>query len=371
MDAEASRGAILVVDDSPQNLAVACSILRKAGFDPRPAESGPRALELAVSGDLDLVLLDVSMPGMDGFETCGRLKSDEKTRDLPVIFLTAAGTSDEDVIRGFDAGAVDYITKPVMDRILVSRVDTHVGLRRNSLELEAKNVSLAGELANRDRILYILSHDLKNSFSAVSDASAALDREWEDFDETTRREFIAAISESSGRSMGLLLRILAWSKAEIGGLAASEELLDPRLLLSEIAEELGPQVLKKEIALNLSIEEELPGIRAEGFALSTILRNLANNACKFTPKGGSIWLSAARGSRTMEFAVEDSGRGIEAEQAAGLTGAMVRSKPGTGGERGSGLGLLICGMLATRIGATISVGRREGGGTRIVVALPL
>jgi len=223
MDLEASRGAVLVVDDSPQNLAVACSILRKAGFDPRPAESGNRALELAASGDLDLVLLDVSMPGMDGFETCARLKSDAKTRELPVIFLTAAGTADEDVIRGFDAGAVDYITKPVVDRILVSRVGSHVGLRRKGLELAEKNVALARELTQRDHILYVLSHDLKNSFSAVRDASAVLDREWTDFDEATRREFIAAMRESASRSMGLLLQILAWSKAEIAGLASIDE----------------------------------------------------------------------------------------------------------------------------------------------------
>jgi len=120
----------------------------------------------------------------------------------------------------------------------------------------------------------------------------------------------------------------------------------------------------------VSVEEGLPSLQAEGFALSAILRNLANNSCKFTPPGGSIRLAAARKGEGIEFAVEDSGPGIDPEQAAGLSGTAVRSKPGTGGERGSGLGLLICGMLASRLGATIAVGKREGGGTRIELALP-
>jgi two-component system sensor histidine kinase/response regulator len=371
MNTNHTLGSVLVVDDSERNLAVACTILRKAGYDPRPAVSGLRALELAAAETPDLVLLDVSMPGMDGYETCARLKSDDKTRDIPVIFLTAAGTSSENVIQGFEAGAVDYITKPVVEKILVSRVGVHIRLRKIALDLAERNRAMAEEITARDRILYVLSHDLKNSFFGARDGAAMLDSDWDTMEEPLKRRFVYAIRESSERSAKLLLSVLEWSKAEIANQVMSFSELEPGTVISEVAEVIQQEADKKNISVEVLVEPGIPCAVTDRFALAAILRNLASNACKFTPEGGLITLSAGKGPDTIVFVVQDTGIGLESAQAAGLTGNFVRSKAGTAGESGTGLGLLICGMLASRIGCVIVVDREKTSGTRIAVSVPL
>jgi len=366
-----SLGSILVVDDSADNLAIECTILRKAGFDPRPADSGPRALELAAADLPDLVLLDVSMPGMDGYETCTRLKADKATSAVPVIFLTAAEVSPEAVLHGFDVGAVDYITKPVVEKILVARVGVQCRLGKIAADLAGRSRELAAEIEARDRMLYVLSHDLKNSFFVAQSGAELLQNEWSEMDEATRLSFIAAIGESAGRSIRLLLQILDWTKIEIGKHDVATSIVDTSGLLVDVVLGIGTEAQKKGLTVVQELGIEIPPVTTDPYAVSAILRNLATNACKFTPSGGIVRLGIRRLGASVEFYVEDTGPGLDPTQAAGLTGAHVKSTPGTAGERGSGLGLLICGLLATRIGTEIHVGRIDGKTTRISFQLPL
>ena len=370
MDENHGKGSVLIVDDLPQNLALASSILLKAGFDPRPVTSGAEALDLVAAEAPDLILLDISMPGMDGYETCRHLKANEATRDIPVIFLTAAQVEAEDAVRGFREGAVDYITKPVIDALLVARVDTHVRLHRNAAELAAHNRCLADAVEARDRLLYILGHDLRNSFSSIPGVVDIMVRDWRGMDPVEVQELLEAIGDTVGRSVGLLNNTLAWARAETESAPMKTEELVAADLLAEAAASVETAAARKAIEVIVAVEGKPHRLRADSFALSTILRNLVGNACKFSPRGGKVALRAMASSEGIEFSVEDSGPGIEPAQAAGLQGSFVRSRRGTEGEQGSGIGLVISGSLARRLGARIEVGKSELGGARFSFIVP-
>ncbi|HUX40506.1 MAG TPA: hybrid sensor histidine kinase/response regulator [Rectinemataceae bacterium] len=372
MDENRGKGSVLVVDDLPQNLALASSILRKAGYDPRPVASGAEALELVAAEAPDLILLDISMPGMDGYETCRRLKADERTRDIPVIFLSAAQVEAEDAVRGFREGAVDYVTKPVIDSLLVARVETHVRLRRNASELAARNASLAAAVETRDRLLHILGHDLRNSISSIPGAIDILAKGWRTMDPAEVQEFLDAIGETSRRGVDLLSSTLAWARTETeqGSAPMRKEEVSIAEALAQAAASCTETAERKGIELKVEVLGRPEPLRLDSFALATILRNLAGNACKFSPRGGRVAIRARALDGGVEFSVEDSGPGIDSAQASGLHGNFVRSRLGTEGELGSGVGLVISGSLAKRLGGRIEVGRSEWEGARMSFVVP-
>ncbi|MBI2503860.1 MAG: response regulator [Candidatus Latescibacteria bacterium] len=148
------RGArILLVDDQPANLDVLCALLEAEGYEISLAPGGELALKIAARAEAppDLILLDVMMPGLDGYEVCRRLKADERTRSIPVIFITARDLT-EGVLEGFRAGGLDYIAKPFRDQEVLVRVQTHLRLSRLARELAARNAELEGEIAQRKRL---------------------------------------------------------------------------------------------------------------------------------------------------------------------------------------------------------------------------
>jgi signal transduction histidine kinase len=369
-DRDDSRGNVLVVDDTPANLALACSILRNAGFDPRPTTSGPEALAGVAADPPDLILLDISMPGMDGYETCRRLKSEARTADIPVIFLTAAQIGPEDSVRGFQAGAVDYITKPVIDGLLVARVDTHVRLRRGMVEIAAKNNSLAEAVETRDRFMHLLGHDLRNSFSGIPDAAELLAAGWRTAEPLWVQEILDNIVETGRRCFTLLQNTLTWARAESNQNPVAAEEVQPREALVEAAASIVEPAHRKELEVIVGTEGGMGVVTTDPFALTTILRNLAGNACKYSPRGGKVALKAHSASGGVEFSVEDSGPGFDPAQAAGLGGGFVRSQSGTEAERGSGIGLVICGSLARKLGTSIVIGRSPLGGARVFFIIP-
>jgi diguanylate cyclase (GGDEF)-like protein len=141
---------ILIVDDTPENLTVLRQMLTEHGYRVRPALSGDIALKAVQADTPDLVLLDVMMPGMDGFEVCSRLKAEESTRDVPVLFISALNET-EDKVKGFQVGGVDFITKPFHTAEVLARVKTHLSLRNMQKKIEAQNVQLVGEIEERKR----------------------------------------------------------------------------------------------------------------------------------------------------------------------------------------------------------------------------
>lgn len=207
---DAPKADILIVDDTPENLRVLSHMLSHYGYKVRAVTDGPLALSVAFAAPPDLIMMDVSMPGMDGYETCRRLKGDERTRQIPVIFISALGEV-EDKVRAFDAGGVDYVTKPFHLEEVLARLETHLSIRRLQVQLEAKNRELAAGMA-----------ELRMAQSAEREQRILAD---------TLRETIAAINSTLDMNevLGLILENLA---RVVPHEAANVALLDDKGLLN-------------------------------------------------------------------------------------------------------------------------------------------
>ena len=211
---DAQTATILIVDDLPNNLAILSDYLQMAGFGVLAAEDGERGLAIAQRELPDLILLDVLMPGLDGFETCRRLKAAELTNAIPVIFLTSL-TDTADKVAGFAAGGVDYVTKPFQMEDVLMRVRTHLSLQIIQKQLEAKNVQLHREIAERQRAEAALqcAHDeleghIAERTTALATANAHLRAE------ITERQRAEAKIQRRNRELDLLNRIIAASIIE-------------------------------------------------------------------------------------------------------------------------------------------------------------
>ena len=169
------RSLILVIDDNPNNIRLIVKCLKSNAFRTIVARDGEMGIQRAKMSHPALILLDVMMPGMDGFETCRRLKADPETCEIPIIFLTAL-TGEEDKAQGFDAGGVDYITKPLQPKEVAARVNTHVALSIMRRRLQAQNDELHALNASKDKFFSIIAHDLRSPFSALLGYSELLYR---------------------------------------------------------------------------------------------------------------------------------------------------------------------------------------------------
>ncbi len=353
---------ILVVEDIPRNLQVVCGILEKEGYNIAAVSDGRQAIEMIPEVKPDLILLDVMMPEMNGFEVCRHLKADAGTREIPIIFLTAKADS-EDILKGFEIGAVDYVTKPFNGAELLSRVKTHLELRFSREALREMN-------ATKDRFFSILAHDLRDPMQYLLLSSDALSNQYDALDDDKRRNYFQRFYKTSRQISDLLENLLLWSRSQREMVNINRERLDIAALASVSAGLAALKAEKKEISLETRIE---PGVTAfvDGNMIAVVLRNLLSNAVKFTHHGGSVILSAESDGDDVEITVADTGVGIKPEDRENLFRVdRQKTTQGTDKEKGTGLGLLICKELVEKNNGTISVDSEPGNGTRFTVTLP-
>jgi len=191
MTEQRKRPLVLVVEDIPKNMEVVCNILRKEGYRLAMAGNGLQGLEMVPNVKPDLILLDIMMPEMDGFEVCKRLKENPETKDIPIIFLTAI-VETVDIVKGFEMGAVDYVTKPFKGAELTSRVRTH-------LELKFARESLQELNATKDKFFSIIAHDLKDPLSYLLLSADMLYNQYEEMAEEKRKDYIRRFYNNSQR----------------------------------------------------------------------------------------------------------------------------------------------------------------------------
>jgi len=354
---------ILVVDDEPKNIQVVGPLLLKQGHEVIAAGSGEEALAKLRTARPDLILLDVMMPGMTGFELCRRLMAQPEWRDIPVIFLSAV-TDKSFVIEALEAGAVDYVTKPFHSPELLSRVQVH-------LNLQNTRKRLAATIEERNYLLEVVAHDLKNPLGAVQFAATML-AESSGSLESRLNALVAAISDSTKRALeivGSLLqtRQLEEVKAKMGMMP---------MCLREYAEEavkgFSQHGKSKGIELQLeSVEEEIP-IRADRHSLLCSLENLVSNAIKFSPRNTLVRIEVLREGTAGVFRIDDEGPGVNEEEKDLLFQKFTRlSARPTGGEVSTGLGLHIAWELVEAMGGSLRYERGPRGGACFVLQLPL
>jgi two-component system, sensor histidine kinase and response regulator len=356
------ESTILVIDDSPTNLRLLLETLQDAGYRTLIAPTGERALRQMALIRPDLILLDVMMPGIDGFETCRRIKESPDTREIPVIFITALAKSSEK-LRGFEMGGVDYITKPFQRDEVLSRVRTHLTLRRQQAALEAAN-------ATKDRFFSIVAHDMRGAFNSLFAYAEILGEQIEETGDERLRETAGKLNRSVDATFRLLENLLQWSRLQRGKISFFPCHVALRDLTTDILALNRGHAERKGVALENRVPAEIR-LWADERMLHTVFRNLVTNAVKFTASGGRVAVSAEETETEALISVTDDGVGIPSAQVENLFRIDVKyQQAGTAGETGTGLGLALCHELMEKNGGTIRISSRVGVGTTATVSLP-
>lgn len=368
-DKKAAKDVILVVDDQPNNLKVIASVLG-GDYSLSIANNGASALKILENNTPDLILLDIMMPGLDGFEVCRRIKETERIRDIPVIFLTAK-TDIEDIVNGFNCGAVDYITKPFNSTEIKVRVQNHLNLKHALDELKATNAKLIKLNATKDKFFSIIAHDLRSPFNSILGFSELLSNQINEKELDTIEEYAGFIKQSSKQAMNLLTNLLEWARSQTDTIEFNPQKLNLEILIEETCQIFDRIALQKGIKIERSLHKNLEVI-VDSHMISTVLRNLISNAVKFTRQGGEVSISAEKEEGEIVVRVCDDGVGIPA----GRIGRVFEiekgnSTPGTANEEGTGLGLILCKTFVERWGGWIKVESEEHKGSVFSFSIPL
>jgi signal transduction histidine kinase len=352
-------GRVLVVDDQPANLRTQSALLSRIGHEVVSAGKGDDALARADEATPDLILLDMLMPGMDGFAVLAEIRQRPALQDVPVVFLTAAQDRDL-LLRAFDGGAVDYVTKPFIPEELLARVQAHLGLKlvRDRLARVARE---------RQELVNLVAHDLKNPLSSVLFASDILLQDGCRPERVPR--YLEMIHGSAEDALGYIRRYL---ETQSGGRRAES---DDVALLPEVfawlEERYALQFDSRGACLRCSPPGDDARVAIDARVLRQVGENLLGNAMKYAP-GGDVDLSARRGAAGFwQVLVEDRGPGIPASRQRELFKPFVRlteDDPAHG--MSSGLGLSLARQILADHGGALWYEDREGGGARFVVELP-
>lgn len=362
-----NKATILVVDDNPVNLQLLFEYLGREGFRVLVCEDGESAVSQARETRPDLILMDVLLPGMSGYDSCRAIHAQPETADIPVIFLTALSRT-ADKIEGFTAGGVDYLIKPLQFEEVLARVSTHLSLQRLRTELERQNQELARRDRRREQLFGILAHDLRSPVAACVSAVRLLQGSPDD---ELQAEALKTLDDRLSRLDRQLSDLLAWGELQIADGATRRSRFDLMGLLRDIHASVAAQLQQNGLSATVDGPEELAVFQDET-AVRTIISNFLTNALKFTGSGGSVAIRARGTSQTVTVEVQDTGVGIAAEQLRKLLERSGRVQTaGTRGERGTGLGVLLSLEIADLIDGTIEATSEPGRGSTFSLTFPI
>jgi signal transduction histidine kinase len=358
--------SILVVDDTPANLQMLAEMLRRRGYRARPVPNGRLALQAAKADPPDLILLDINMPGMDGYEVCRELKKDEVLAEIPVIFISAYGET-VDKIRAFHAGGIDYVTKPFQVEEIEARVAVHLQLRRQQHEMESMLARQRDLEAMRDSMVHMIVHDLRAPLTAVFN-----------YLDLVREQEAGFISPESMQNLDLAMKAARWMVQMVSVLLDASKIESGQMRLRLIECDVG-NVISEAIDAIRSLADEKNvlchpmHVRAviDQDAIARVIQNLVSNAVKLTPPGGEVHVWARSKGETLRVEVTDNGPGIAAEhhpkifEKYGQLDSNVRqSIPSTG------LGLYFCKLAIEAHHGHIGVDSEVGKGSTFWFELP-
>ena len=363
-DVPPSPPNILVVDDTPANLQLLASMLKDRGYKVRPVPNGELALRAALSSPPDLILLDITLPDLDGFEVCARLKAHTALRDIPVLFISALNET-ADKIRAFQVGGVDYVTNPFQLEEIEARVHTHLELRRKTRELERNYAQLRQLEQLRDNLTHMIVHDLRSPLLSLN---LAIDMICPLF--ATNEAPDPEVARMARRSVTLLIdlvtQMLDVSRLEAGQLELKRTSADLTALTRE--EIAASRLFAGERRLTLATPESVVGF-FDAALIRRVLGNLLGNALKFTPVHGEVILTLQSTPEFVRAEIADNGPGIAPEHHESIFekfGQVGNDQARTG----SGLGLTFVKMVIEAHGGQVGVRSALGQGSVFWFTLP-
>ena len=365
-----SEYKILIVDDVISNVLLLKILLTNEKFQVCTANNGTTCIEQAKKEHPDLILLDVMMPDISGFDTAVILKKDEETKDIPIIFLTALNTP-ADLVHGFKVGASDFLTKPFNKEELVMRVTQQISLVAAKRIIEKQNAELRATLNNRDKMYSVIAHDLRSPMASIRMVlNLVVASTSPELVGPELYELLDKANKESEDVHDLLDNLLKWTKSQTGRLNVVIQDLDLNDIIPGVVDIFEMIAETKHIKLNLQMAEGPLVVTADNDMLKTIVRNFLSNAIKFSPENSSIDIIMSKDADFAKVSVRDHGVGIAANRL-GSTFHKGETTCGTSGEEGSGLGLQLCQDFAQKIGGDCTVESVEGEGSTFSVTIPL
>jgi signal transduction histidine kinase len=369
----AARDTILVVEDVPANLDILMGLLSSEYFV-SVALDGSSALESVASVNPDLILLDIMMPGMDGYEVCAKLKVNPATRDIPIIFLTALH-EDVDEENGLRLGAVDYITKPYNPGIVKARVRNHLALRRTQVEVTRQRDQLEIAYRNlreleklRDGLVHMIVHDMRSPLTAMSLFLGQLSPELAQ--QPIFKKMLPSMQAVGEDLCGMVNSVLDVSRLESCQMPLHPEAIDLGCLTQTILERMGALTREHQVSFQLPTPPVIANCDRE--LTDRILQNLLGNALKFTPKGGCVQISLTADEKWAHLSITDTGPGIPAEYHQKVFEKFGQVETQKAGRiYSTGLGLTFCKLAVEAHKGSIQLESEPGRGTTFHVRLPL
>jgi two-component system sensor histidine kinase/response regulator len=366
---------ILAVDDTPSNLRALSDLLLAHGYGVREARDGPTALEQLQTGDLpDLILLDIYMPGMDGYEVCQHLKADPRTRDIPVMFISALSET-ENIVKGFEVGGADYIIKPFQFREVLARVANQLTLVHQRKQIEALRAQDRQyfESLNRmkDQFIRMATHDLRNPLNVILGYASVINRlDVSAHDRSLRAQAVENIRQSVEKMRTLVTDLLDLAQFETSSYLS----MTPKPLGDFLGTCLGGlQVIatQKNIELIFTPPPSNVIVHIDESYMARVIDNLVSNAIKYTPSGGRVTVRVTWDENNAIIEVSDTGLGIPEQDLPHIFDAFYRVRQGEYENiEGSGLGLSIVKTIVEQHGGKVKVESQPGQGSTFWAILP-
>lgn len=364
------RTKILVVDDRKENLFAMEQILKSLDCDIYMAHSGNDALSYTLRHDFALILLDVNMPEMDGFELAELLRDMEETKQIPIIFVTAINKEDKSVFKGYESGAVDYLFKPVDVDILLSKVKVFLELNAKKRELEAMQAELRRSNESLQQFASVASHDLKNPLNVIAGLSELVLARHSDGMSDKGKECMRHIVGAAERMNRMITDLLTY--AQLNALPAHFVEVDLNAVVQEVTADLAGR-----IAMNggeVQLHGELPVVEADRTLIYQLFQNLIGNAVKYRHKEREplvrIMYNGGSGNGFCVIVIADNGIGMKREEIPTIFSPFKRLDAAKGYE-GTGLGLATVQRIIDLHRGSIAVDSEPGVGTTVRVTLPM
>jgi signal transduction histidine kinase len=370
--APAPRPTILVVDDSELARDVLTAMLEPEGFEVVCAASGEEAFRAMRDRLPDLILLDIMLPGMDGFDICRGIRADERTKAIPVIMVTAL-TAREQRIAGLESGADDFVSKPIDKGEIIARIRSHLRAKALMDELERKHAELRELQESRELLVHMILHDVKGPIGAIEGCLHLIGKSASERLSAEEKRHLETGSLACRIAMDLLHDVLDAMRLERNALPLHRREFDMAAMAEEKARLCGAVAARRNVAMVCEIEPELKPlhVRADPDLTGRILSNLLLNAIRHTPEGRKVAVSIRRTEGGVKIEVSDEGEGISKAEMGRLFARLDQIRPGkSSARRGGGFGLYFCRLAAEAHGGRIWAESEPGRGSRFHVFLP-